>query len=276
MNRHFAIPLLLFLFLICGTTAVSAAPKLKKEKPDLNKIKRETFDEESRFYFPKLRDKYLIKDTLMTPEEFRYLYLGYMFQEDYDPYRESIYAAQTDSLLQANREHTAHNDSTLKAMVARKESPFELHHLHGELQSASLKERREIVKLAELALHDNPFDLNTMWLYQLVLSDMQKDMLSKIWNYRLVNLLGAIISTGTGLDKENAFYVISPEHEYAVLEMMGYKPVAYVDDYFAEGYDYILVEPLDASKKNSSTPEGFFFNVMKPIEEYARKHPDEL
>ncbi len=254
---------------------ICVAKALKKEKPDLEKIKAETLDPHSRFYFPTLRDKYLTKDTLMTPEEFRYYYLGYMFQEDYDPYRESVYAARTDSLLQLNREKNARNDSTLKAMAARKESPYELHHLHDELQTASLKERREIVKLADLALKDNPFDLNTMWLYQLVLKDMKKDMTAKIWDYRLANLLGAIISTGTGLDKENAFYVTSPDDEYAVLEMMGYKPVEYIDTYFPEGYDYITVEPIDPRRKNSSTPAGFYFNVKKPLEEYARKHPDE-
>lgn len=276
MKKYFRIIICLFAAFSIAAPQAFAVKKLKKEKPDLEKIRQETLDPQSPYYFPTLRDKYLTKDTLMTPEEYRNYYLGYMFQEDYDPYRESVYAERTDSLLQLNREKNARNDSTLKAMAARKESPYELHHLHDELQSASLKERREIVKLADLALKDNPFDLNTMWLYQLVLKDMKKEMMAKIWDYRLANLLGAIISTGTGLDKENAFYVTSPEHEYAVLEMMGYRPVEYVDTYFPEGYDYITVEPIDPARKNSSTPKGFFFNVKKPLEEYARKHPDEM
>lgn len=253
-----------------------AVKKLKKEKPDLEEIRRASLDPESPYYFPRLREKYLVNDTVMTPLEYRNYYFGYMFQEDYNPYRESVYAQKADTLLQLNRAKNARNDSTLKAMAARKESPFELHHLHDELQAASLKERREISKQAELALRDNPFDLNTMWLYQLVLKDMKKEMMAKIWDYRLANLLGAIISTGTGLDKENAFYVTSPEHEYAVLEIMGYRPVEYVDDYFSEGFDYIVVEPVDPRRKNASTPKGFFFNVSMPIEEYARKYPDEL
>lgn len=276
MRKYLSFFICLLAVLMVSPQKGLAAKKLKKEVPDLDKIRTETLNPDSKFYFPRLRDKYLVKDTLMTPEEFRYYYLGYMFQEDYNPYRTSIYAERTDSLLRLNREKNQRNDSTLKAMVARKESPYELHHLHDELQTASLKERREIVNLADKALMDNPFDLNTMWLYQLVLKDMKKEMLAKIWDYRLANLLGAIISTGTGLDRDNAFYVISPEHEYAVLEIMGYRPVAYDDSYFSEGYDYIAVEPMDPSKKNASTPEGFFFNVKKPLEEYARKHPDEM
>lgn len=276
MKKYLRTIICLLAALAIAAPQASAIKKLKKEKPDLEKIRQETLDPQSPYYFPTLRNKYLTNDTLMSPEEYRNYYLGYMFQEDYDPYRESVYAERTDSLLQLNREKNARNDSTLRAMAARKESPYELHHLSDELKSASLKERREIVKLADLALKDNPFDLNTMWLYQLVLKDMNKTMMAKIWDYRLANLLGAIISTGTGLDKENAFYVTSPEHEYAVLEMMGYRPLEYVDTYFPEGYDYITVEPIDPARKNSSTPKGFFFNVKKPLEEYARKHPDEI
>lgn len=275
MKKYLRTIICLLAALAIAAPQASAIKKLKKEKPDLEKIRQETLDPQSPYYFPTLRNKYLTNDTLMSPEEYRNYYLGYMFQEDYDPYRESVYAERTDSLLQLNREKNARNDSTLRAMAARKESPYELHHLNDELKSASLKERREIVKLADLALKDNPFDLNTMWLFQLVLKDMNKTMMAKIWDYRLANLLGAIISTGTGLDKENAFYVTSPEHEYAVLEMMGYRPLEYVDTYFPEGYDYITVEPIDPARKNSSTPKGFFFNVKKPLEEYARKHPDE-
>lgn len=276
MKKYLRTIICMLAALAIAAPQASAIKKPTKEKPDLEKIRQETLDPQSPYYFPTLRNKYLTNDTLMSPEEYRNYYLGYMFQEDYDPYRESVYAERTDSLLQLNREKNARNDSTLRAMAARKESPYELHHLNDELKSASLKERREIVKLADLALKDNPFDLNTMWLYQLVLKDMNKTMMAKIWDYRLANLLGAIISTGTGLDKENAFYVTSPEHEYAVLEMMGYRPLEYVDTYFPEGYDYITVEPIDPARKNSSTPKGFFFNVKKPLEEYARKHPDEI
>lgn len=266
--------LILAALLLCLALPAAAQRKLKKSKPDLNEIKATTLDPESPYYFPRLVKIYNLNDTTMTPEQYRHYYLGYMFQEDYDPYRESHYAERTDSLLQLNREAVAKNDSTLKALVAKKESPFELDVLNRELQLASLKDRREIVKNADLALKDNPFDLNTIYLLNRVLKDMKKDMSAKIWDYRLENLLGAILSTGTGLDKENAFYVISPGHEYVVLELMGYRPVAYSDEYFNEGYDYIEVEPIDPRRKRADTPKGFFFNVQEPLRQYSIKYPD--
>lgn len=266
--------LILAALLLCLALPAAAQRKLKKSKPDLNEIKATTLDPESPYYFPRLVKIYNLNDTTMTPEQYRHYYLGYMFQEDYDPYRESQYAERTDSLLQLNREAVAKNDSTLKALVAKKESPFELDVLNRELQLASLKDRREIVKNADLALKDNPFDLNTIYLLNHVLKDMKKDMSAKIWDYRLENLLGAILSTGTGLDKENAFYVISPGHEYVVLELMGYRPVAYSDEYFNEGYDYIEVESIDPRRKRADTPKGFFFNVQEPLRQYSIKYPD--
>lgn len=266
--------LILAALLLCLALPAAAQRKLKKSKPDLNEIKATTLDPESPYYFPRLVKIYNLNDTTMTPEQYRHYYLGYMFQEDYDPYRESQYAERTDSLLQLNREAVAKNDSTLKALVAKKESPFELDVLNRELQLASLKDRREIVKNADLALKDNPFDINTIYLLNRVLKDMKKDMSAKIWDYRLENLLGAILSTGTGLDKENAFYVISPGHEYVVLELMGYRPVAYSDEYFNEGYDYIEVEPIDPRRKRADTPKGFFFNVQEPLRQYSIKYPD--
>ncbi len=264
--------------LLCATFTTlpcKAQRKLTKEKPNLEAIRDSSLNTRSRYYYPRLQELYNRNDTTMTPQEFRYYYLGYIFQEDYNPYRESRYAEYTDSLLQLNRAAVAQNDSTLKALQAKKESPFEYDVKRKALEAASLKDRREIVKYAELALKDNPYDLNTIWLLNNLLKEMKKEMSAKIWDFRLENLLGAIMSTGTGLDKENAFYVISPEHEYIVLELMGYRPVEYRDDYFAEGFDYIAVEPMDPRKKGGKNiAEGFYFNVKEPIKEYARKFPD--
>ena len=60
-----------------------------------------TLDPSSKFYFPKLKAKYEKNDTTMTPEEFRNFYLGYMFQEDFDPYRVSPYSNVTDGHRQS-------------------------------------------------------------------------------------------------------------------------------------------------------------------------------
>lgn len=223
-------------------SASASGRKIKVERPDLNEIRRVTLDPGNKYYFPKLMAKYEVNDTTMTPEEYRYLYLGYMFQEDYDPYRISPYSGVTDS-LRVKPTHT-----------------------RAEIDT--------ITKYTELALQDNPFDLRQMSFLVHVLKERRKDMRAKIWEYRLENLLGAIKSTGTGENIENAWYVIYPVHEYDMVQLLGYE--ATNADFIEPGYDYLSVTPDESDKrKRDKSAKGFYFNVQIPQEQYELKHPEE-
>ena len=234
-----------------ATPAPAAAPKVKTdskrkivvEKPDLDEIRRITLDPQSKFYFPKLKKKYEVNDTTMTPEEFRNFYLGYMFQEDFDPYRASPYSNKTDD-LRSKPSHTKEEIDT-------------------------------ITKYAQLALQDNPFDLRQMSFLVHVLKEKRKDMRAKIWEYRLEHLLGAIKSTGTGDSVENAWFVMYPEHEYDMVQLLGYEAV---DAQFIEpGYDYLAVQPDETdTRKRDKSAKGFYFNVIVPQQQYELKHPEEI
>lgn len=234
-----------------ATPAPAAAPKVKTdskrkivvEKPDLDEIRRITLDPQSKFYFPKLKKKYEVNDTTMTPEEFRNFYLGYMFQEDFDPYRVSPYSNKTDD-LRSKPSHTKEEIDT-------------------------------ITKYAQLALQDNPFDLRQMSFLVHVLKEKRKDMRAKIWEYRLEHLLGAIKSTGTGDSVENAWFVMYPEHEYDMVQLLGYEAV---DAQFIEpGYDYLAVQPDETdTRKRDKSAKGFYFNVIVPQQQYELKHPEEM
>ena len=217
--------------------------KITVEKPDFEYIRTVTLDPESKFYFPKLMEKYNRNDTTMTQEEYRNLYLGYIFQEDYDPYRTSPYAEVTDS-LRLKQTHTRQEIDTIK-------------------------------KYAELTLRDNPFDLRQMSFLVHVLKERRKDMSAKIWEYRLEHLLGAIKSTGTGEDQENAFFVIYPMHEYDMVELLGYEATDV--DFIEPGYDYLSVQPETGTAKRlgDKAAKGFYFNVERLTDQYELKHPEE-
>ena len=217
--------------------------KITVEKPDLDMIREATLDPASPFYFPKLKKKYEVNDTTMTPEQFRYFYLGYMFQEDYDPYRESPYSKVTDEFRQKPT-HTKEEIDT-------------------------------IMKYAQLALEDNPFDLRQMSFLIHVLKEKRKDMRAKIWEYRLENLLGAIKSTGTGDSVDNAWYVMYPMHEFDMVQVLGYEAVDV--EYPEAGYDYLLVQPDENdTRKRDKSAKGFYFNVIPLLEQYKLKHPEEF
>lgn len=268
--------LLIFSLLI---TALAIAPvalaqkKLTVEKPDLEHIRRATLDPASKFYYPRLQALYDANDTTMTPEQYRYYYFGTMYQEDYNPYRKSDYTDRTDSLLSLNQVSRLRRDSTIAADKAKKVGQFELTRRYQEAKTRNLREQKEIVKIAEKALADNPFDLQSMYMLSRLLKDMGKNMSARIWDYRLENILGAIVSSGTGKDEQNAFFVISPDHEYFLLEVLGYD----VDDYeYREpGFDYLKVTPSDPARANrSKTPPAFFFDVRPLIQQYNIKYPE--
>lgn len=236
------------ILLLAGTCSAMGAQankrKITVEKPDLEHIQRITQDPSSRMYFPKLMEKFNKNDTVMTQEEFRNLYLGYIFQEDYDPYRTSPYAAVTDALR---------NKAT---------------HTKAEADT--------IIKYANLALQDNPFDLRQMSLLVHVLKEKKKDMSAKIWEFRLEHILGAIKSTGTGEDIENAFYVIYPMHEYDMIQLLGYEATDV--DFIEPGYDYLTVRPDEetARRLRDRASKGFYFDVQLLTDQYELKHPEEI
>ncbi len=230
--------------MLSATSVISAQNKRKitVAKPDLEEIRTSTLNPQSPYYFPKLMKKYESNDTTMTNEEYRHFYLGYMFQEDFDPYRVSPYASVTDD-LRMKATHTKEEIDTIR-------------------------------KYAQLALADNPFDLRQMSFLVHVLKEKRKDMSAKIWEYRLEHLLGAIKSTGTGDSVENAWYVIYPMHEYDMVQLLGYEAT---DAKFIEpGYDYLTVIPDETNKtKRDKSAEGFYFNIIVPQQQYMLKHPED-
>ena len=212
-----------------GAAAQSAGKQLKREKPDLEKIRLETLDSKSPYYYPRLMKEFQRNDTLMKIDKYRHLYLGYMFQEDYNPYRSSQRDIQYNVLDRSRKLTRQECDS--------------------------------VIMYAEKALADNPFNLGEMVMLIKALREKGKN--------NLANLLMAIVSTGTGEDEENAWYVIEPQHEYVLLNMMDYSVADHV--FYDPSYEYITVK--DSSGKQRG---GFYFNIGPLLQEYYRKHPDEL
>lgn len=229
------------IMVVTCVVALSAAStkqkKIKIEKPDMAQIEQMVNDPDSKYYYPKLMAKYERRDTLMQHDEYRLLYYGYMFQEDFDPYRRSDYSDIVDDLY------------------------YRSEHSRSECDS--------IIKYAELSLCDNPFDLQQINFLIYALREKKKNHLANIWQYRLNHLIQAIVSSGTGLDKDNAWYVINPRHEYNMINFKGY--VADSQEFMPPYYDYITIE-----KKNDKDPAGFYFNIKNLLDEYYRKHPESV
>lgn len=215
----------------------SIAAKPTVERPDMEKIKAEVLNPSSEYYYPKLMARYEQNDTVMTSADYRYLYLGYVFQEDYNPYRSSPLEAEVEELYYK--------------------------------KDLNRKELDSIIDYAEQALQDDPFDLKQMNFLIYALQKSGKINRARIWQFRLNHILEAILSTGTGLDAENAWIVIDPAHEYNILNFKN--NIAEDVNFIAPYYDYIK---LRVSSEDKNPVEGYYFNIRYILEEYNRKFPE--
>lgn len=204
------------------------------EAPDMDKIRSEVTDPSSAYYYPKLMARYERNETVMTLDDYRRLYLGYIFEEDFNPYRTSPYAGLVEELY------------------------FKSHHSKSECD--------QIIKYADLSLKDDPFNLQQIDYLIYALREKKKNNLANIWQYRLNHLLEAIVSTGTGLDRDHAWYVINPQHEYFLLNRMGH--VAKAFEFEVPWFDHIVVEP-----KSAKDSTDYYFNSRHFLEQYRLKYP---
>ena len=208
--------------------------KFAIKKVDFDHIKEVIRNPNNAYYYPKLMKAYNSDDTTLSIEAWRNFYYGYTFQEDYNPFRESIYSNVVEQLY------------------------YKQPHSRAECDS--------IEKYAEKSLNDNMFDLNQMNFYIYVLKEKKKHTRAAVCQYKLDRLIAAIMSSGRGT-KEEPWVVIAPEHEYNIINFLGF--VATEHETLDGGIDYIKVQPV-AGK----SAEGFYFDISRMMQVAALKFPD--
>ena len=214
--------------------AQSNFDKIPRLKPDLEKIKADINNRNSKYYYPRLMEEFQRNDTLMKLEKYRYLYIGYSMQEDFNPYRSAVTKSTAVNIERAR---------LTKAECA------------------------QVIEAANAALQNNPFDLQQMAILIAALRQDKQENLAKIWQYKLNYILMTIVSTGTGADEDNAWYVIEPQHEYMLLNSMGYTVTNHL--FCDPHYEYLTVVDSEGNKAG-----GFYFNIRLILEEYYRKFPE--
>lgn len=209
--------------------------KFAIKKVDFDHVKEVISNPKNAYYYPKLMKAYFAtNDTSLSIEAWRNFYYGYTFQEDYNPFRESIYSEKVEELY------------------------YKQPHSRAECDT--------IEHYAELSLRDNMFDMNQMNFFIYVLKEKKKHNRASMWQFRLDRLIAAIMSSGKGT-KEEPWVVISPEHEYNIINFLGF--VAIDHETLDGGIDYIKVQPV-AGK----SAEGFYFDISRMMQVAAIKFPD--
>lgn len=201
---------------------------------NMDSIRKNIQNPASNYYYKRLWRKFESNDTNMSLQEFRHLYLGYVFTEDYDPYRVSEFSRKVVPLYTIKQHTPAQCDT--------------------------------IIEYAERSLADYPFDLKQMEFFVYVLKEKQKYNRAAIWQFRLNNLIKAIMSTGRGT-KDEPWVVTSPLHEHYIVNTLGYS-VKDVMEYEGD-VDYVEVQ-----NPKSGGPEGFWFDVSNILRVRSEKFGD--
>lgn len=220
-----------------GVSASMAAQNKFEVRPvDFKKIKDITLDPKARFFYPNLMRDFMSNDTTMNFEAYRDLYYGFIFQEDYDPFRKSEYSTKVEQLYYK--------------------------------QTLSRAECDSIEKYAELSLADNMFDFDQMKYHIYALRQKKKYARADVRQFRLDRLIAAIMSSGKGTEQE-PWVVIFPEHEYNIVNYLGYIAREHQD--LAGGMECVV-----ARKKpdDPSTEKRFYFDVSWMLAEIERKFPE--
>ncbi|WNM18027.1 DUF4919 domain-containing protein [Flavobacterium capsici] len=173
------------LLLLLLATSFSFSQSLEFEKPNYNDIKSNINNKDSQLYYPKLIQRLVQNDTLISEEEYKHIYYGYVFHKEYSPYMRSP------------------NEDKIKK--------------YFQEENLSAKDVKKCIDLLKKALKEYPLDFRYLGFLSYLYHLDGDDVSSKKVALNLNGLMDTILSTGDGLTCETAFHVISVSHEYALL-----------------------------------------------------------
>ena len=160
------------------------------EAPNYKEIEKNIRDSSSAFYYEDLMKRYLSGDSTMNIDQHRHLYFGYIFQPDYNPVDDSKYNSMLSGVL--NKQHFSEQDLN------------------------------NITTYAQALLAEDPFNMRALNALLLVFAqkDEVKSYKSTVVKRNIVER--AIVSSGDGMSKKTAYYVIKVAHEYDILGFLGF------------------------------------------------------
>lgn len=206
-------------------------------KPDYGQIKQNIENKESEFYYPVLFEKYLKGDERMTLDEYRHLYYGYVFNENYSPYADEI------------------TNSKINEIIA-KEKP-------------AREELERLVLLIDTALNRQPFNIAYLWRQSNAYDALNMFDESRKNEYKIYMIINTLNSTGDGLTKETAIHVISvaSEYDYLFKNKVSAKSQALVDG----GYDVLYLD------ENIAEIKEMWFDISQPfgsLSKFSKEQPE--
>lgn len=167
-------------------------------------------------------NRYKMSDPTLTMEEKRHLYYGFIFQKEYSPF-----------------EYTKYRDSLIK---------------YSKKKIFNKKNLYRIIVNTNKVLRVNPFDLSALkfQVFAFKVLKLESDIEYKKEKIRIIE--DAMLSSGDGLQKSSAYYVINTSHEYELIDMIGYE-YANKRRVSAPNHQYLNI------LENNQNIKGLYFDV---------------
>jgi hypothetical protein len=212
------------LLFFCLSLMVGYAQKKEIEKPNYKKIEKKIAKEGSEFFYPTLMERFNAGDTTLTLEQKRCFYYGFIYQDQYSPYGGSDYS---DSIR----------------VILKKEE-------------LDISDYEQILVFSDSVLKVNPLDLTTL-NYVLYCHDFLQDfyMVDQTMS-KFKIIIDAIFSSGTGESQKDPYYVIYVDHEYVLLNILGYK---------VKGQSLVGTCDYMEVAKNKDNIKGLYFDVSPSL-----------
>ena len=220
--------LLLVVFLASISVNLVYSQVNKPKEPNCKKNERLISNKNSLYYYPALLKRYLNSDTTLSLKEKRFLYYGFVFQEEFKNDRNRLYK---DSLS-----------------------------IFFAIDSLTDLDAEKIVQFSDSILVVNPFNLRALNYRAYAFDYQKKSGRSKGVIFRINVVLEAILNSGYGLSIDSPFYVIRESDEYAIIETLGFLFEGKHEKIKGK-YDYLTIS---GSEKGV---EGLYFLVITCSEE---------
>ncbi len=226
------------------------------QAPDEEELFDRTTAAASPYYYPNLLIRYNAGDTTLTVDDYRYLYYGYAFRDEYKP------LATNDDL-----------DRTL--LVASRLDP----------DKPRVEDLAAIITSGAAALEQDPFSPKLLNLMAFAYGALGNKEQETAYYDRMQKVIAAIKSTGDGLTQRSPQHILMFDHALDVMTADGLVPgksrvvsrtTEYVPLVVPEQTDGRKVKGLyfDYSRIYRNKPEGYTFkrertwqfNNLKPRE----------
>ncbi|MBK9190848.1 MAG: DUF4919 domain-containing protein [Crocinitomicaceae bacterium] len=215
---------------------ISSAPVVGQNigRIDFSEIKKEIENPESNYYYPSLLERIHSDDTTLNYSDYKYLYYGNVFQENYHPYG-----------------------------ITDLKKEFNTIYKNRDYKNALLKGKD--------VLAENPVDIEVTLKMIIACLETGDTLLAKIYGKKYFGFLDVIYASGDGKSLETAYVVISVDDEYRIVGDLGLyvKQQVLIND-----CDLLIFEKKSQRKVRKKKIKELYFNVQMPLLSFSDSFKD--